>query len=1083
MYVANGSLFEKRPGPSGEQRYHLTLLAKNSVGYRNLAKLCSEGFLSGFYYKPRIDKELLAEYSEGLICMTGCLSGEIPQILLSGNMDIAIEAVNFYKGLFGEDFYIETFNHGIDEETRVRPLMAELGEHTGVKLVATNDAHYLKKEHAPVHDVLLCVGTQSKRDEENRFRFNGKEFYLKTPEEMAELFADYPQALETTLEIADKCNLEITLGESHFPLFNLPKPDQTADEFLIEEARKGLIKRFPDGASEEAEKRLEYELDIIKQTGFANYFLITADFVNWAKEQDIPVGPGRGSAAGCLVSYCLGITNINPLKYDLIFERFLNPERVSPPDIDIDFSDDRREEVIKYVRDKYGADSVCRIITFGTMATRSSVRDVARAMGLTYLEADKIAKLIPENVKDNSITKSMNEVPELKRLVQSDPRFIELMENAAIIEGSVRHVGTHAAGVVICPGPTVDFIPVCKQSDDNEVYTQYDMNWIDALGLLKMDFLGLQTLQELDLALKALKRGGIDIDFDDKDAQLDDPETFKLFGDGDTIGVFQFESGGMRKNLVKLKPERLEDLIAMNALYRPGPMANIPDFIDRKHGQKKLTYLHPLLEPILKDTYGVIVYQEQVIRIATDLGGFSLGKADNLRKAMGKKIPELMKSFGEEFTNGCISNGIDKKTAEAIYALMAQFAEYGFVKAHSAGYAVIAYQCAYLKSHYPAEYLAACLTVRSQRSDQVMKLLAECRSHYIPILPPDINESDNGFVATTEGIRFGMAAVKNVGEAAVKAILAAREEIEAFTSLHHFLATVDLRVINKRVIESLIEAGAFDRLGPNRATLLASLPGVTAYANAVQDEKLRNQTSFFSSSGSDNEEGRVSLPLPELHQMEEWQDRELQSREKAVLGYYISSHPLAKYKREIDALTTHRLADKDEFITNAKIKICVIISSVDIKFNKNGAQWAILKMEDLTGSIEAVIYSKEFKEFHDMLEPDRMIGIEGYIQRRDESEEPNIRVEKVIDINNAVEKWGGAISISLQSERVNAPMVDRLEKIVITNEGNCPLYIDLLYPGGDKKKLKLERYKVLPVPELIKKLNDLVGENQIQILP
>ncbi|NQU06140.1 MAG: DNA polymerase III subunit alpha, partial [Calditrichaeota bacterium] len=700
---------------------------------------------------------------------------------------------------------------------------------------------------------------------------------------------------------------------------------------------------------------------------------------------------------------------------------------------------------------------------------------------LTYLEADKIAKLIPENVKDNSITKSIKEVSELKKLVESDPRFIELMEYAAIIEGSVRHVGTHAAGVVICPGSTVDFIPVCKQGDDNEVYTQYDMNWIDALGLLKMDFLGLQTLQELDIALKALKRRNVEIDFDGKEGEFNDPVTFKLFGDGETVGVFQFESGGMRKNLMKLKPARLEDLIAMNALYRPGPMANIPDFIDRKHGRKKVIYLHSLLEPILKDTYGVIVYQEQVIRIATDLGGFPLGKADNLRKAMGKKIRKLMKSFGAEFMEGCVKKGIARKTAEAIYTLMEQFAEYGFVKAHSAGYAIIAYQCGYLKSHYPAEYLAACLTVRAQRSDQVMKLLAECRAHDIQILPPDINESDDAFIATDDGIRFGMAAVKNVGEAAVKAILGAREEVESFTSLHHFLASVDLRVINKRVIESLIEAGAFDALGPNRATLLASLPGATAYANAIQDEKLRNQTSFFSSGGSDDEDGRISLPLPEMHQMEEWQDGELQSREKAVLGYYISSHPLAQYKREIDALVSHRLAEKDEFKTNKRIKIGVIISSVEIKFNKNGAQWAILKMEDLTGSIEAIIYSKEFNKFRDMLEPDKMVGIEGYIQRRDEADEPNIRVEKIIDINNAVEKWGGALSISLQSERVTAPMVDRLEKIVITNSGDCPLFIDLMYPGGDKKKLKLERYRVMPVPELIRKLTELVGEEHLKI--
>lgn len=1080
-YVAHGSRFEKRPGPSGEQRYHLILLAKDHQGYKNLSKLASEAFLTGFYYKPRIDKELLSEYHEGLICMSGCIQGEIPQILLSGNMDVAREAVEFYKGLFGDDYYFEMQNHGIDDEDKVRPLMAELGEDMGVKIVATNDAHYLKQEHAPVHDVLLCIGTQSKRDDPDRMRFKGEEFYLKTPDQMAELFSLYPAALATTEEIADKCNLEIPLGKAHFPVFELSDPNLDVDEYLSGSAHEGLKERFSDGFPEGAEERLEHELQVIKQTGFANYFLITADFVNWAKKEGIAVGPGRGSAAGCLVSYCLGITNLDPLKYDLIFERFLNPERVSPPDIDIDFADDRREEVIDYVRAKYGKDSVCRIITFGTMATRSSVRDVARVTGLTYTEGDRIAKLIPENIKDNSLEKCLKEVPDLKELVQSDPRFIELVKHVAVIEGTVRHAGTHAAGVVICPGPTVNFIPVCTQGDDKEIYTQYDMTWIERLGLLKMDFLGLQTLQEIDHTVKTLKRRGIEIDFNGENQEYNDPDTFKLFGDGDTVGVFQFESGGMRKNLTKLKPERLGDLIAMNALYRPGPMSMIPEYIERKHGQKKVTYLHPKLEPILKDTHGVIVYQEQVIKIATDLAGFSLGKADILRKAMGKKIPELMKSLGDEFVNRCVKNGIVKKTAKEIYALMEQFAEYGFVKAHSAGYAVIAYQCAYLKCHYTTEYLAACLTVRAQRSDQVMKLLAECRAHEIEILAPDINESEAAFVATEHGIRFGLAAIKNLGEAAVNAILNARSEVGSFNSLYHFLASVDLRVINKRVVESLVEAGAFDALGPNRATMLASLPGAVAYASVIHNEKLSNQTSFFGAAGVEGE-SRISLPLPELHNMSEWSPSELQSREKTVLGYYISSHPLERFRHEIEALSTHRLCDKDEFADGKAIKICAVVSSKKIRFTRNGEQWAILNIEDISGSIEALIFSKVFTQHKDKLITDSLVGISGRISRQDASEDPKLRVEEIISIEKAAAKWGKALRIKLSSERVTPPMIDRLEKIVITNSGDCPIYIDLLYPTGDRKTLKVERYKVLPAPETIKKLTDLIGEDQVSIM-
>lgn len=1079
LYLAPGSRLEKRAGSAGEVRYHQVLLAKNEIGYKNLTKLASEGFLTGFYYKPRIDKELLQEYHEGLICLSSCIQGEVPQLVLAGRMDDALETAKFYKSLFGDDFYLEIQRHGIEDQERIIPGIAQLAEDLNLKLVATNDCHYLKKEHADVHDVLLCVGTQSHRDDENRFRFHGRQFYIKSPEEMAELFHDFPQALETTLEITEKINLEIPLGESHFPVFNIPEPNLNAEEYLAKIARDGLKKRFPGGVTENAAERLEYELGVIQRTGFSHYFLITADFVNWAKEQGVPVGPGRGSAAGCLVSYSLGITNLDPLQYNLIFERFLNPERISPPDIDIDFSDDRREEVIQYVRDKYGQESVCRIITFGTMATRLAIRDVARAMGLSFADGDKIAKLIPEGGKEVSIDSSVKEVPELRELIKTNPSYKELIDHARIVEGTVRHVGTHAAGVVICPGPAVDYIPVCRQSDDEEVYTQYDMNWIDRLGLLKMDFLGLQTLQEIELCMQALKKRGITIDLYGDLKECDDTETFKLFADADTIGVFQFESGGMRKNLAKLKPERLEDLIAMNALYRPGPMQMIDEFIDCKHGRKKVTYLHPKLEPILKNTYGVIVYQEQVMRIATDLAGFSLGKADILRKAIGKKKKDLMSEIIKDFEKGCIENGIEKKTAVALVEYMEQFAKYGFPKAHSAGYAIIAYQCGYLKRHYPAEYLAACLSVRSRNSDQVMKLLGECRSHNVPVLGPDINESEQRFVASKKGIRFGFTAIKNVGEAAVRAIIAGREAVGSFQSLFHFLTSVSMQAVNKKVVESLIDAGAFDLMGTNRATLAASLPGAMAYAQAIHEERARGQASLWGGGDDDSAEPGVGLPLPELHQMEEWPPVELLSREKAVLGYYITSHPLERYNTEIQGLVSQRLVDRDVFKDGMKVKICAVISSIKYKQTRNGDRMAILVIEDMTGSIECLVFPKVLQAQSELLITDGVVGISGRISRQDMLEDPTLIIEDLIPIEQTAERWGRSLRIELDKDLITEPMIQRIQQVLTESPGQCPVYIDLANSTGSIRRLVLNQIRVNPDTRIVTQLSELIGSEHI----
>ncbi len=1075
VYVAANSRFDKKASKGGEQRYHLVLLAKNYTGYKNLSKLTSESYTTGFYYKPRIDKDLLMEHTEGLICMSGCIKGEIPQLIIDGNLDVAREAIKFYHDLFGDDYYLEIMRHGIPAQDKTIPHIAQFAEEFGIKLVATNDAHYLKKEHAKAHDILLCIGTQSKVIDQKRLRFENDEFYFKTPDQMAELFHDYPEAIENTLEVAEKCNIEIKLDEQHYPVFDIPAgEDLDAGGYLKKLTYEGFKQRYGDNPPEEAVKRVENELEVIAKTGFSNYFLIVWDFVRWAKERGIPVGPGRGSAAGCTVSYCLGITNLDPTRFGLIFERFLNPERVSPPDIDIDFSDERREEVIQYVRDKYGDDSVCRITTFGKMAAKSAVRDVARTLSLPYGESDKIARLIPEGPKVK-LKKSYEEVPELKKLIDSDPRYQEVWENALIIEGLVRHSGTHAAGVVICPGKTVEFIPVYKMAGEGEEYTQFDMNWVDRLGLLKMDFLGLQTLSELDRTVKSLKKRGVEIDLNN--LPLDDYDTFKLFGEGATIGVFQFESRGMRENLAKLKPQRIEDIMAMAALYRPGPMDNIPEYIACQHGKKQPKYLHEKLERILKETYGVIIYQEQVMRVATDLAGFTLGKADILRKAMGKKKVDVMEKLKPEFLEGAVQNNIDKEIGLKTWEDCKEFAKYGFVKAHAAGYGLIAYQCAYLKTHYPADYLASCLTVRRRNPSMVMKLLAECKARGISVLPPDINESEFGFVATGEGVRFGLSAIKNVGDAAVKAIVEAKKEHKRFKNFHDFLTSVDLGKVNRRVCESLIDAGAFDAMGCNRASLFVSLQSAMAYAQAIHEERERGQTTLFGGVGVDP---AVHIPPPDLKEVDEWPVSELQSREKTMLGYYISSHPLEQYSREVKGISTHNIGDKEEFKDGARIRSCCVATSVKVRTTQSGHKMAVMVVEDQTGAIECVAFPKVYANHPDILFEDQLLAINGKISRKSD-EEAKIWMESAIPLEEAAEKWGNSLHIKVDKEQINERLLSKLESIFTEYEGQVPIYIAIAVGNGTVRTLRAGSFAVRTGNGLLKRLSEILGKEAVHI--
>lgn len=1094
--TVEGTRTQKNNSKSGELRYHQVLLAKDYTGYRHLCQLSSEAYLTGFYYKPRIDKELLKEYHQGLICLSSCMQGEIPQKILNQDWNGAREAVKFYRDLFGDDFYLELQRHDLPNDALLVSGLCDLAKEFGVKLVATNDAHYLHRQDAELHDVLLCVGTQSRIDEPNRMRYGSDQFYLKTSQEMESLFADIPQAVENTLEIASKINIEIPLGKRHFPVYKDHKPTLTptpradatnlenvtttspegsAEDLLRKLAYEGFAKRYGPDPKPQAKERLEYELKVICDTGFAHYFLIVQDFVNWAKRQGIRVGPGRGSAAGCIVSYALGITEVDPLQWNLIFERFLNPERVSPPDIDIDFADDRRDEVIRYVAERYGEDSVCRIITFGRMKSRSAIRDVGRVLNIPIHIINQIAKYIPDD-EDFPLINAPREIPEIKEIVKNDQTLIKLFQYAQFLVGAVRHPSVHAAGVVICPGPVREYLPVYKNPDDPEIYTQYDMTWLDALGLLKIDLLGLKTLQEIELTLEYLRQDGIELDI--AHIPLDDKKVLDLFGTGNTIGIFQFEKATMRNSLKRLKPDRFEDLVAMNALNRPGPMAMMDEYIARRHGRKPVTYLHPKLEPILRESYGIIVYQEQVMRIATELAGFSYARADLLRKAMGKKKQEVMDELSTEFIEGLKHSGIDTSTAKEIFNLCQQFARYGFVKAHSVGYALIAYQCAYLKTYYPAQYLAACLTVRASDPDQMLQLITDCRELGIHVLPPDINESDVGFRPSPEGIRFGLSALKNVGEGAAREIVNTRAELGRFDSITHFLACVDPRIINKRVLEALIDAGAFDGFGFTRASLEAALPALLAYAQAVHEEKERGLIGLFSSEGTAS-----TLPLPGILNVAEWPHTELLSREKKVLGYFISGHPLDKIPKAYLPLFSHHLGEKDDFEAEQNVRVKGVITKVERKVNRSGDRWATFTLEDERGTIECLAYSQVYSLHQNAIAPDQIVALVGSVLKIDENDTPRIQVDEIFPLPDAVRRWSQTLLVKLPYQTITPPLVKRFKMLLNSYPGPCPVGIEVVMENGSGTVLEVNSAGVDPSQlEFIQRLEELVGKDSVKVL-
>ena len=991
VYIAPRSRFDKQPRIDDDLA-HLILLAKNEQGYQNLIKIVSLAFTEGFYYKPRVDKELLEKYHEGLIVMSSCLAGEIPQQLLAGNYASAVETACYYDDLLGRgNFYLELQDHGLPEEKTVCHLLCQISDETGIPVVAANDAHYIRQSDAAVHDVLLCIQTGTVVSNEQRMRFTGNEFYLKSAEEMAGLFAWRPDAISNSLLIAEQCNVEFDFSKFYLPYFNL-SPGDSEEACLRRLVNENLTAKYPD-PTPEVKARVEFELKTIIDMGFAAYFLIVWDLVRWAKENKVPVGPGRGSAAGSLVSYLLGITAIDPLRYNLLFERFLNPERVSMPDIDIDFCFEKRDRVIEYIIETYGEDKVAQIITFGTLAARAAIRDVGRALDIPYGEVDKIARLIPEQI-GVTIDNSLKISAELSDLYHSDYNVRKIIDIARAVEGMPRHSSIHAAGVVIGQETLTNLLPLAK-TVDGHVITQFTKETVEDIGLLKMDILGLRTLTVIDRAVEIIAKSR-DIDVDIENLSLDDEAVFELLTAGETIGVFQLESDGLRRILTEMKPSCFEDIIAVIALYRPGPLGSgmVEDFISRKHHQQKIEYLHPSLEPLLKETYGVILYQEQVMSIASVIASFNMGEADVLRRAMGKKKPQELMALREKFINGAQNNQVDTHISTRLFDLMESFAGYGFNKSHSAAYAVISYQTAWLKAHFPAEYMCAFLTSVIDNQDKVVFYLGECQRLGIEFLPPDINESFENFTVASQGIRFGLGAIKNVGLNTVKAIVRERKSAP-FATLFDFCCRVDLSQINKRVLENLILAGCFDNLGQTRKQCLSIMDECLQLAAQIRANENSNQLSLFAENDT-----MVIEPVPSGSGEMELAD--LLRLEKEVLGFYVSADPLDEFSSVLPLVTTWQLKELTPAADEEYVRVAGTVVNLEKRRSKKGEQYARFSLEDHGVRMEMLLFPSSFGHNIETLQSHRAVIVEGFFDNREE--QPKVIARKVFPLNQGIEE-------------------------------------------------------------------------------
>ncbi len=1048
LYVAPRSRFDKTPSSIGEATRHLVVLVKNMQGYKNLMKLTSFAHIEGFYYRPRVDKELLKACSEGLIASSACLHGEIAAHIVRGNMEEARKSAREYRDIFGEEnFYLEIMENGIPEQKIANQGLVELSKELSIPLIATNDCHYLNSEHAEAHNILLCIQTGKTIEDADRMSLTSDQFYVKSPEEMQSLFAATPEAIANTVNVAERCNLTFEFGKFYLPKFELKNPEESLDDYLDRKAVEGLEKLMPtimkyqtkDEAAvwEKYAKRLHTELEIIKKMGFAGYFLIVSDFIKHAKHNGVPVGPGRGSAAGSLVAYAIRITEIDPLRYGLFFERFLNPDRISMPDIDIDFCQERRAEIIKYVTEKYGKDKVTQICTFGKMMAKGVIRDVGRALNVPYGDADRVAKLVP-NVLNITLTEAFKMEPRFAEERKKNPQIEKLLSLSLVLEGLNRHSSVHAAGVVISDAPLVERVPLFAPKDD--IVSQYSMKDIEAVGLTKFDFLGLKTLTVIRNALNFIKESH-NIDIDINDLPLDDQETYKLLMKGETDGVFQLESSGMKDLLVNFKPDHIEDVIALIAAYRPGPMKMIPDFIARKHGKQQISYELPQLAPILKETYGIILYQEQVMQIANVIGGYTMSQADTLRKVMGKKQVAAMEKEKPKFLEGAKKQKINEVKAKTIWDQMETFAEYGFNKSHSAAYAIITYQTAYLKAHYPVAFMAALLTSEKDNRDKIIKHMSNCKEMSINILPPDINESQKDFTVSGENIRFGLAAVKNVGEAAIESVIAMRQEAN-FNSFIDFLSRVDLRKVNRRVIESLIKCGSFDSLGYSRRQLMECLDRAMEEAQRKQKELLSNQASIFDQldeTDTSTTKGGSSFQIPNLP---EWNRKELLAIEKDTLGFYITGHPLhgyadkLKFVANVNSATLNSKKDKDT------ISIAGVISSLTERLTKKKDIMCNIILEDLQGSVGIIFWADIYKKFYELLHADEPVVIQGSIDVGDES--LKIIAQDVIPLAKALENPYKQVRFMIDTEKITPEKIISLYDTIKKYSGKYDGYIHIV---------------------------------------
>ncbi len=1095
MYmVTRGSRFDRNAAethPEGKRHgyNHLVLLAKNEVGYHNLLKLTTFGHTEGFYYKPRIDWELLRRHSEGLIALTACAGGVVSTYLAVGDYDAARDVASQLKDIFGDDVYLEIQNHGLEREATIREGMPRLAADLGMKLIATNDIHYVDRNHSVAHNVYLHIADVREAEDIQRLRYETREYYYKSEQEMLALFKDYPQAIESTVEVMEKIDFDLELGVNHMPEFPIPETVGVGslDEYMQQLAYEGAERRYKT-LTPEIRDRLEFEMSVITKMGYAGYFLITQDFINAAKDRGIRVGPGRGSAAGSIVAYALGITNVDPLRYDLLFERFLNPDRISMPDIDVDFQDDRREEVINYTREKYGNDSVAQIITFGKLSARAVIKDVGRVLGIPLNVVESITKQIPVKMgkvqplryafglkKDES--GKWSPIKELDWVRKSDdPKIQQLVEYSVILEGLNRNVGMHAAGVVIAPSDTSNYVPLYK-SPNTEIMTMYNMGDLEEAGLLKMDFLGLITLSVIDRALRLVKQTrGIDIDIDK--IPLDDEKTFEMIGEGHTVGVFQFESSGMREWLTKLKPRSIDDLAAMNALYRPGPMDFIEEFIDRKFGRKPIEYLHPSMEAILKPTYGIIVFQEQVMQLASSVAGFTLAQSDLMRRAMGKKKADVMAQQRVAFVNGAQERGISKKVATAIFDMIDKFANYGFNKSHSVAYSILAYQTAWLKANHTPEFMAALMTAEMTKTDKVVGLIDECRKLGIEVLPPDVNESFVDFSVAENRIRFGLAAIKNVGVGAVESIVEARGQGDRFSTLFDFTERVNNRSVNKKTMESLVLAGAADSLGGNRAELFSAIESAIAYGVQKQQEIENGQSSLFDDLADPHLSAATQPALPPLP---DWSDAEKLAREKSVLGFYVSGHPLEPWRLEVEAISRVHLGEFDPDIDGSVIRTCGIIAALRTKIDKRGRTMAFLTLEDFTGKAECLVFADAYERSAPHIVPDRPVVMTGKAEVSGDA--LRIVAEEITDIGTALPALAQSLIISISTLSATKKQIqDGIEVLERRRgSGNSSCFFYVTDGNGEAWNLMSRGLRVLVTRELLLELRSIFGASNVRI--